>query len=361
MLPSEVVTMKPETRFIRAVKKIAQDEKFQKQYTIDSERNFIRDRKLSFSDTILYTIGNTRGPAGLEAYKFSEAIKCDSISDVAIRKARAKIDPNAFYELFLRTADVVPQDKKYHGYQLIAVDGMKGELPNTPEFVEKYCHHNDQVPLFHTIAAYDVMNDVFLDALFSFGGVSEYEYGVSLVDRVIQRSTDASRIWIFDRGFPSLRLLQHLDQHNEKYVIRVSTSFLKEVNAFTNSKAVDKEVHISYDNRRMATNRVISEGITEFSVRCVRVKLKETAEEILITNLDREEFPKRYIKEIYGLRWGIEISYNYLKHAVYIEEFTSRKQNGILQDFYSTLLMNNFITCICGSVWEDMPLKKNEN
>lgn len=361
MLPLEVVTLKPETKFLRIVKKTIEEEKFQKQYTIDNERNFIRDRKLSFSDTILYTIGNTRGSSCLEAYKFCEAINCDSISDVAIRKARAKIAPEAFYELFLRTAEAVPQNKKYHGYQLIAVDGMKGELPKTPEFTEKYCHHDDNIPLFHTVAAYDVLNEVFLDALFCFGGISEFEYGVSLVDQMAPRNKDCPRIWVFDRGFPSLRLLQHLHQHNEKYVLRVSTSFLKEVNEFTNSKAVDKEVQISFDKRRMATNRVVSDGITEFSIRCVRVKLKENTEEILVTNLNREEFPKRYIKEIYGLRWGIETSYNYLKHAVFIEEFTSRKENGIRQDFYSTLLMNNFITCVCGSVWADIPLKKNEN
>lgn len=100
--------MRAETKFIRTIKKIAQDEKFQQQYTIDNEKNFIRKRKLSFSDTILYTIGNTRGPSCLEAYKFGEATKCGPISDVAIRKAREKIDPKAFYELFLRTVDVVP-------------------------------------------------------------------------------------------------------------------------------------------------------------------------------------------------------------------------------------------------------------
>ena len=353
--------MKPETRFIRTIKKIAQDENFQKQYTMNSEVNFTRNRKLSFSDTILYTLGNIRSSACLEADRFCEAANCGPVSDVAIRKARSKIMPEAFYELFLRTADVVPQDKKYHGYQLVAVDGMKGELPKTPEFTEKYCHHSDQVPLFHTIAAYDVLNEVFLDALFYFGSVSEFECGVELVDQLAKRSENSSRIWVFDRGFPSLRLIQHLNQHDEKYVMRVSKSFLKEVNAFTNSKAVDKEVQISYNKRRMATNRVTSEGATEFTVRCVRVKLKGDSEEILVTNLDRTEFPKRFIKEIYGLRWGIETSYNYLKHAVFVEEFTSRKEQGIRQDFFSTLLMNNFITCVCGSIWSDMPLKKEEN
>ena len=204
------------------------------------------------------------------------------------------------------------------------------------------------------------MNEVFLDALFHFGTVSEFENGVTLVDQLAKRNKNVSRIWIFDRGFPSLRLLQHLNQHNEKYVMRVSKSFLREVNDFTNSKAVDKEVQISYDKRRMTTNRVTSEGATELTVRCVRIKLKSETEEILVTNLDRKEFPKRYIKEIYGLRWGIETSYNYLKHAVFVEEFTSRKEQGIRQDFYATLLMSNFITCMCGSIWSDIPLKKEE-
>lgn len=352
--------MKPETRFIRTVKKIAQDESFQKEHIIKNEVNFTRNRKLSFSDTILYTLGNIRSSACLEADRFCKAANCGPVSDVAIRKARSKIEPKAFYELFLRTADVVPQNKRYHGYQLVAVDGMKGELPRTPELTQKYCTHNEQFPQFHAIAAYDVMNEVFLDALFNFGCVSEHDSGVTLVDQLAKRSPKVPRIWVFDRGFPSLRLLQHLNQHNEKYVMRVSSSFLKEVNAFTKSKAVDKEVQIICDKRRLATNRVTSEGEVEFTVRCVRVRLSETTDQILVTNLDRKEFPKRYIKEIYGLRWGIETSYNYLKHAVFIEEFTSRKEQGIEQDFYSTLLMSNFITCMCGSIWSDMPLKKEE-
>lgn len=352
--------MKVETKFIRTIKKIVQDESFQKRHIFDKEINFTRTRKLSFSDTILYTLGNTRGPAYLEADRFCDAANSGPVSDVAIRKARAKISPEAFYELFLLTGEVVPQEKKYHGYQIIAVDGMKGELPKTPELVEKYCHNKDYYPLFHTVAAYDVMNEVFLDALFHFGGVSEYEYGVNLVDHLTERSEKVPRIWVFDRGFPSLRLLQHLNQSNEKYVMRVSCSFLKEVNEFGKSTAVDKVIPISYNNRRMATNRVISEGETEFELRCVRIKLNDGKEEILVTNLSREEFPKRYIKDIYGLRWGIETSYNYLKNAVFVEEFTSRKENGIRQDFYSTLIMSNFITCVCGSVWSDMPLKKEK-
>ena len=352
--------MKAETRYLRKIKGIVSEEAFQERYTRNREVDFTRNRKLNFAGTMLAVIGNCRGPAYLEAERFSEAAGC-KVSDTAIRKARAKIDPRAFYELFQRTAEVVPQEKKYHGYRLIAVDGMKGELPKTPELTGKYCRSGAQSPLFHAIAAYDVMNDVYLDALFYFGCASEHEYGVKLIDRFTERSEKLPRIWIFDRGFPSLRLLQHLNEQNENYVMRVSGSFLKEVNEFAKGKAVDKEVQICYTERRAATSRVTSDGELNFQLRCVRIKLDGQKDEILVTNLDRKEFPKRYLKEIYGLRWGIETAYNFLKNAVFVEEFTSRKEYGIQQDFYATLIADNFITCACGSVWADMPLKKSTN
>lgn len=352
--------MRPETRYLRTIKKIVAEADFRARYIIDPSRNFIRDRKLGFPETILFTIGNCRGAAYLEADRFSEAANCGSISDTAIRKARAKIDPSAFYELFLRAAEAVPQEKKYHGYQLLAVDGMKGELPRTPELMEKYGRGKAEAPSFHAIAAYDVLNEVFVDALFLFGIVDEREYGMKLTAHYVESHPQSPRIWVFDRGFPSLRFLQSLIRLGESFVMRVSSSFLKEVNEFAKGKAVDKEVQIHYTERRAAVNRVASDGELDFSLRCVRVKLKGQKEEILITNLNRKEFPKRYLKEIYGLRWGIESSYNYLKNAVFVEEFTSRKEAGITQDFYSTLIVNNFITCACGSAWEDMPLKKEE-
>ena len=38
---------------------------------------------------------------------------------------------------------------------------------------------------------------------------------------------DEPQIWIFDRGFPSLSLIQKLLEHRLYFVMRVSSSFLK--------------------------------------------------------------------------------------------------------------------------------------
>lgn len=353
-------TMKPETKYIREIKKACEEEGFRNRHLSKPEKDFTRNRKLSLTNTIFYTLGNNRSSCSMEAYRFCKISGCETLSEAAIRKARKKISYTGFRELFVRTAQIASAGKEYRGYQLVAVDGMKGVLPKVPALTEKYGRQNDHAAVFHAVAAYDVLNEVFLDSDFSFGIVSEYEHGVELLDEVVEHSREnaTKKIWIFDRGFPSLWLIQHLNAKKQKYVMRVSNHFIREVNEFRASKAEDKQVKVAFDHRRLQTNRVKSEGEMTFEVRCVRIQLTSGEEEILITNLDRKEFTKGSIQEIYRLRWGIETGFQYLKHAVFVEEFTSRNENGIQQDYYASLLVYNFATCICGSVWSEMLLKK---
>lgn len=351
--------MRADTKFIKQIKQVASSREFQCRNVINGKTDFIRKRKLSFSDVIMYTIGNTRSSIGLEAERFSEHIG-EEISGAALCKARQKIKYTAFQELFELTAETAPRTNKFHGYYVIAVDGMKGELPKTPELSEKYCVSKKiETPIFHAVSAYDVLNEIFIKSEFHFGAANERELACNIIDKVMQNAaySNEQQIWVFDRGFPSLVLLQKLLEYNLKFVIRVPKCFLREVNEFRESKYADKIVHVDYTKVRMKNSHVKSNGICEFDLRCVRIQLK-SEEEILITNLAREDFPKRDIKELYRLRWGIETSFNYLKNAVYVEEFATRTENGLKQDFFVSLLIYNFATCLCGSMYKDI---KKEN
>lgn len=354
--------MKTETRFIRQIQKMANDIEFQNKHIREAEKDFRRTRKLTFSDVIMYTIGNTRSPLELEAQRFSKHLKTDEISGAALCKARQKIKYTAYEELFEQTAVTSPRDKKFHGYHLYAVDGMKGELSKTPELSARYCESEKcRTPVFHAVSAFDVLNELFIRSEFHFGTANERELAGKMIDDVVQdmHYKDEPQIWIFDRGFPSLSLIQKLLEHQLYFVMRVSLSFLKEVNEFRKSKYVDRQIHIEYSAKRAAANHVNSNGINEFDLRCVRIKLPSGKDEILLTNLERKEFPKRDIKEIYRLRWGIETSFNYMKNAVYVEKFVSKTENGLAQDYYVSLLVYNFTTCICGSMYPDIPKKEN--
>ena len=245
---------------------------------------------------------------------------------------------------------------------LDAVDGMKGELPKTPELCQKYCESERcRTPIFHAVSTFDVMNELFIRSEFHLGAADERTLAIKMINDVAQDVyyKDDPQIWIFDRGFPSLSLIQTLFEKNLHFVMRVSSSFLKEVNEFRKSKYVDRTIHIEYSKQRASANHVQTNNINEFDLRCVRIELSGGNDEILITNLDRNEFPKRDIKEIYRLRWGIETGFNYLKNAVFVEEFVSRTENGLAQDFYVSLLVYNFVTCICGSMYPDIPKKEN--
>lgn len=337
--------MKAETRFIRQIQKTVNDKRFQRNHVSNREKDFIRSRKLTFSDVIMYNIENTRNPIGLEADRFLKYITAEEISGAALCKARKKVKYTAFEELFEQTAVISPRSKSFHGYHLYAVDGMKGELPKTPELSRKYrVSEKCDTPIFHAVSTFDVLNEIFINSIFHFGAADERKLACEMIESVSHNIhySEEPQIWVFDRGFPSLKLLQKLFEHNLKFVMRVSASFLKEVNDFRKSKYVDREVHIRYTKQRQRLNHVQSDGICEFNLRCVRIKLSGGEDEIIVTHLERKDFPKRDIKEIYRLRWGIETSFNYLKHAAFVEEFVSKTENGLSQDYYVSLLMYNF-------------------
>ena len=101
--------MKAETRFIRQIQKMASDVEFQSKHVRDGEKDFKRTRKLTFSDVIMYTIGNTRSPLELEAQRFSKYLTADEISGAALCKARQKIKYTAFEELFEQQRHLLPK------------------------------------------------------------------------------------------------------------------------------------------------------------------------------------------------------------------------------------------------------------
>lgn len=69
--------------------------------------------------------------------------------------------------------------------------------------------------------------------------------------------------------------------------------------------------------------------------------------EVLITNLNRFEFPIDKMKEMYHLRWGIETSFLNLKYAIGAVQFHSRKDDFIKMELFAHFTMFNVVSrCI---------------
>ena len=252
-----------------------------------------------------YVLGNCRESMELNAEKFAEAAKLESVSAAALCKARAKIGWEAFREVFERCAALSPVGKLYQGYELLAVDGMKGEMPNLPTLKETYPVNTRQsYPMFHAMSAYDPLNETFLAASFQAAPADERELAMELLDAENVKGRKA--IWLFDRGFPSVALIQKLENMGTRFVMRVSADFLREIEDFARSGGVDKLLRVEWDDKRQKGNKIKAETPYAFEIRCVRIRLESGEDEFLITNLPRKEFPKRKIKELYNFRWELK-------------------------------------------------------
>jgi IS4 transposase len=78
----------------------------------------------------------------------------------------------------------------------------------------------------------------------------------------------------------------------------------------------------------------------------VKVKLKTGETEILATNLNKNEFTKEELKELYAKRWTIETGYDKLKNFIALEEFSGIRKEIIEQDFYAGIFMYNLATTV---------------
>lgn len=94
--------------------------------------------------------------------------------------------------------------------------------------------------------------------------------------------------------------------------------------------------------------------------RIVRFPISEDSYEVVVTNLDAEEFPPEELKKLYGMRWGIETSFRDLKYSVGSLHFHSKKVEFILQEIFSSLIMYNFSELITSHVVIEKGTRKYE-
>lgn len=65
--------------------------------------------------------------------------------------------------------------------------------------------------------------------------------------------------------------------------------------------------------------------------------------EVLLTNLNRQEFPLPRMKKLYHLRWGIESSFRKLKYDLSCIQFHSKQDNFIEMEIYAHMIMFNTV------------------
>lgn len=295
--------------------------------------DFSRFRKMGFSDIIFCMLNFFKKDAQTEIDDFLENVKGKDItmSEQAFLKARQKVLPKAFTilnDIMVKDVYVKPEYyNTFNGFRLLAVDGTVLTLNNTKVMQEAFGGIENQAGINAAAQAsclYDVENGVILHSIIDSYKSDERKMALNHIEKLDSLGYKNDLI-LFDRGYPSTELIKSLTEKNIKYIIRVSSSFLKQINEFKEEDGIVK----------------IKSGKSEMDIRVINVELKTGEIEKLVTNIFNESFTPSDFKELYFRRWAIETRYDFLKNKLEIENFTGDSKLTVEQDFYASIYLAN--------------------
>ncbi|MFR1927951.1 MAG: IS4 family transposase [Clostridium paraputrificum] len=305
--------------------------------------SFSRKRKLSFSNTVHFICSALRKSISSEIDNFIEEhtyLNFPNITKQAFSKARQNISPEAFNELCRLFVEKFYSLKKnlntWNGFNILAIDGTSLQVPDTEECGEYFGLSSNQNKTRTAVATasalYDVLNDIIVDARITKYKTSERYIAKQHIEVLVNRIPSKNSIVIFDRGYPSYDMFDHLNDKGLLFLMRVSTSF-KLVQSIDSDDSI-LEYKLKGEIKK---------------VRVLRIKLSEDVTEVLVTNIYDEKITTIEFKELYFLRWGVESKYKELKSSIKIEEFSGTKPIAIEQDFYTSI----YLSMISGLIKKD--------
>jgi hypothetical protein len=155
---------------------------------------------------------------------------------------------------------------------------------------------------------------------------------------------------IYDRGYPSFDLIHEHSERGIEFLIRVKSDFSNVVNTFYQS-GLDTDIVKMYSgkNIKLSDKSYTKESFRQ--VRLVRVEFPTGEIEILIASLlDEKKYLTSQFKDLYFLRWRVEIFYDELKKKIKVEYFSGYLAHCIQQDFYAALFVSNIQSLIVGEI-----------
>ena len=334
-----------------------------REYLLNPETDFTRDRKLSLETMLKIIISMQGGSINRELYDYDKTI---DVTSSAFVQQRDKITPEMFRYIFREYNNACSDDKLYQGYRLLAVDGSDVNIAYNPDG-ETYMPNGDNnkgFNQFHLNAMYDVLNRVYTDCIIQPKPKCN-ETGACT--QMVRNNTFDKAILLADRGYASLNLLETIHRKdNIDYLFRVKNEWLTETKALP-LKELDTE--ITFELRTSATKedkKLFAEGKAKWisgkskfgkykkstnwdyespftmTLRIVRFKITYDTYETIVTSLNRFEFPLAEIKKLYHLRWQIENSFRDLKYAVGLVNFHAKKETAIMAEIFARLILYNF-------------------
>jgi hypothetical protein len=293
-----------------------------------------------------------------------------NVSTWGFTKQRLKFNPKAILtivrEYLIYYYENSGMVNKLKGYYVFAIDGSDFTVPSTNENKTVFGVHKgiegNHPAMGKLSAIYDCLNKMIIDIQ-----INTYKYAESkLADENLKEmrqlfGKEKKKIIIFDRGYPSIKLILNLIDSTEKFLFRLKASDFKREQKLMKSN--DEWIDIVFNRARLnqfRTDYYLVERLLELgklNLRFVKVPIKtpvgEIIDEYLLTNLDNNEFNLDDLNHLYHLRWNIETSYRMLKSNLKLEDFSGLKSTIVIQDVYMSVFVFNLT--------QDVILHANKN
>lgn len=305
--------------------------------------------------------------------------RIDTPSASAFIQQRQKLLPSALEDMFHHFSDHLRPQKKFQGYRLLAVDGSSLKSGAYPADQDAYrpgtdCQHGWN--LFHINALFDLENGIYSDVIVQ---KEHTKHKSKALRQMTKRSGITDPVIVLaDRNYEAYNNFACLEKKSWKYLIRIKDHERK--NAYgiklPDEPELDLPVHMTLG--RLTPQQLRQHDIPvpehyyrlpnsvpfdyldaesmdfyEFSARIVHLQLKGGRTQLLLTNLDAEQFPLSALRELYARRWGIERSFRELKYTVGLIHLYSKKSDLVLQEIFAAFTVFNFTQAAAWSANED--------
>ena len=295
-------------------------------YTVQ-DSHFSRNRKISFSDTILSTICMQRSASKSENLRFFDFIP-DAPTPSALIQQRNKINSTAFEYLFNTFTDALSPDLTCKGYRLFAADGSDIYIPrnrNDPETFRVSDKYGKGFNMLHLNAAYDLLSHLYTDIIIQpVNHINEYSALCDMIDHFAQEHPNEKALFIADRGFVSFNVFAHAIENNSFFLIRarepnsksmLSTLDLPDTSEFdiiferwltrrnTNVIKAQPEVYKSIASRMFDYLDPKSKKLYYICFRIIKFMLPNGTAEYVFTNLPKEDFTISEIRTCRNNDW----------------------------------------------------------
>lgn len=299
-------------------------------------KTFSRKRKLPLDIMLRFMIGAEGGSLAKELHRAGI-----DATPAAVSQRRAELTPDIFRETFTGFNAACVDSETYCGYRVLAVDGTTINLPYNPNaesFLHVETHPKGGYNALHATPLFDISSQTYVDCAIQPESKKD-EIG-ALLEMLQKNNFTQKTLIVADRGFESYNLIAHLlEKQNTDFLIRVK----QKRHIFLQIPKKSKE------GAKTRRGRWDFPSPYPMRLRICRFQLDTGEFETIATSLPRS-FSLEDIKEIYRLRWKIETSFNFLKHAVGLVNLHGRSDALCEQEIYAALTMFNFASRISRQV-----------